>query len=76
MEQPLLTQTQNQNHNQNQLMSALSSNGGIPALAHDACSLMLKVMTTTGRFRTLGAPGGVTKASLNLKLPRVMVSAA
>jgi len=60
------------------LRSAQYSNGGTHALTVliVACLKTLKETTTTGRFRTLGALGGVMLASLSSQSRKVMESVA
>jgi len=58
------------------LRSAQYSNGGTHALTAVACLKTLKETTTTGRFRTLGALGGVMLASLSSQSRKVMESVA
>jgi len=58
------------------LRSAQYSNGGTHALTVVACLKTLKETTTTGRFRTLGALGGVMMASLSSQSKKVMESVA
>jgi hypothetical protein len=60
------------------LRSAQYSNGGTHALTVliVACLKTLKETTTTGRFRTLGALGGVMKASLSSQSKKVKESVA
>jgi hypothetical protein len=60
------------------LRSAQYSNGGTHALTMliVACLKTLKETTTTGRFRTLGALGGVMLASLSSQSKKVKESVA
>jgi len=60
------------------LRSAQYSNGGTHALTRliVACLKTLKETTTTGRFRTLGALGGVMLASLSSQSKKVKESVA